>query len=80
MNASPGPSREKIEKVLAELRPMLKADGGDIELVSVSPDGVIQVHLVGICADCTGPMMAVREGLSKVIREQVPEVREVRAV
>jgi Fe-S cluster biogenesis protein NfuA len=80
MNHLSGPSREKIEKVLEELRPMLKADGGDIELVAVHPDGVIQVHLVGICADCTGPMMALREGLSKVIREQVPEVREVRAV
>lgn len=80
MNAPVGPSREKIEKVLAELRPMLKADGGDIELVAVDPDGVIRVHLVGICADCTGPMMALREGLSKVIREQVPEVREVRVV
>ena len=72
--------RERIEKVIGELRPMLKADGGDIELVRVRPDGVVEVHLEGVCADCTGPMMAIGEGLSKVIRERVPEVKEVRAV
>ena len=77
---SPLPSREGVERVIAELRPMLQADGGDIELVRIDPEGVVEVRLEGVCADCTGPMMAIGEGLSKVIRERVPEVKEVRAV
>ena len=77
MIPSPGFLREKVEAVLMELRPMLKADGGDIELVEVSSEGVVRIRLEGFCADCSDSMMAMREGISRVIREQVPAVKEV---
>ena len=72
--------RDKIEKVLDEIRPMLQADGGDVELVQVSEDGIVQVHLQGACADCPGALMTLRQGIQMLLMEQVPGVREVVAV
>ncbi len=71
--------REKVEATLSRVRPTLQADGGDVELVEVS-DGVVKVRLTGACAGCPMSTMTLRMGIERVLKEQIPEVREVVAV
>ena len=71
--------REKIEAALAEIRPALLADGGDVQLVDVN-EGVVTVRLTGACGGCPLSTMTLRNGIERVIKEQVPEVKEVVAV
>ena len=68
--------KEKVEKVLNEIRPMLQRDGGDVELVSVE-DGVVTVRLQGACAGCPMSQMTLRNGIEKLLKEKVPEVKAV---
>jgi len=69
--------REKVEKVIEEIRPMLRMDGGDIELVDVSNDGVVKVRLQGACAGCPGATMTLKFGVEKILKEKIPEVTAV---
>ncbi len=69
--------RDKVKAVLDEIRPMLQADGGDIELVNITDKGVVEVRLQGICPDCLGSMMTLKQGVERMLKEQVPEVEEV---
>jgi len=69
--------REKIETALDKIRPSLNADGGDVELVEVSPDGVVKVKLTGACGGCPMSQMTLKMGIEKVLREEIPEVKEV---
>ena len=69
--------REKVEAALEKVKPMLKADGGDVELVDVSSDGVVKVKLTGACGGCPMSQMTLKSGIEKVIKENVPEVKEV---
>lgn len=71
--------REKVEKALDEIRPMLMADGGNVHLVDIK-DGIVHVHLIGACAGCPAAQMTLQEGISQIIRERVPEVKGVVAV
>ncbi len=71
--------RERVEAALAEIRPQLQADGGDIEIVDVS-DGTVKVKLTGACSGCPMAEMTMREGVERIIKKQVPEVAEVIAV
>jgi Fe-S cluster biogenesis protein NfuA len=70
---------EKVQAALDRIRPALQADGGDAELVDVS-DGVVKVRLVGACGGCPMSTMTLRQGIERVIRQEVPEVKEVVAV
>jgi len=72
--------KEKVEAALNKIRPALKADGGDVELVDVSTDGVVKVKLTGACGGCPMSQMTLKMGIEKVIREAVPEIKEVVAV
>jgi Fe-S cluster biogenesis protein NfuA len=72
--------RQKVEKVVAEIRSLLQADGGDIELVEVTVDGTVKVRLRGFCPACRDSMMTLKDGVEKMLKEQVPEVREVKTV
>jgi Fe-S cluster biogenesis protein NfuA len=72
--------KEKIEAALDKIRPMLKADGGDVELVDVSDDGVIKVRLQGACSGCPMSQMTLKNGIERVIRQEVPDVKSVEAV
>jgi Fe-S cluster biogenesis protein NfuA len=72
--------KEKVEAAINKIRPMLKADGGDVELVDVSADGVVQVRLQGACAGCPMSQMTLKNGIERVIKEAVPEVKTVEAV
>jgi Fe-S cluster biogenesis protein NfuA len=71
--------KEKVEKVLEEIRPSLQADGGDIELVDIE-DGVVKVRLKGSCAGCPMSQMTLAFGVERVLKEKVPEVKKVEAV
>jgi len=71
--------REKVETALDRIRPALQADGGDVELVDVH-DGVVSLRLTGACKGCPMATMTLRNGIERILREQVPEVEEVVAV
>jgi Fe-S cluster biogenesis protein NfuA len=72
--------RERVEEALAKIRPALQADGGDIELVDVTDDGVVMVRLQGSCAGCPMSQMTLKNYVEQVIKEAVPEVKSVEAV
>ncbi len=71
--------REKVEAALAQIRPALMADSGDVQLVGVN-DGVVTVRLTGACHGCPMAAMTLQHGVERVLKEQVPEVKEVVAV
>ena len=71
--------REKIEAALSQVRPALLAHGGDVQLVDVS-NGVVKVKLTGACGDCPMALITLRQGIERVLKEQVPEVKEVVAI
>lgn len=68
--------REQVEAVLAKIRPTLKADGGDIELIDVK-DGIVQVALTGACSGCPMSQMTLKHGVEKVLKEALPEIKAV---
>ena len=68
--------REKVEAVLNQIRPSLLADGGDVELVDVS-EGVVTVRLTGACGGCPMASMTLQHGVERVLKENVPEIKEV---
>jgi len=72
--------KEQVEEALNDIRPQLQADGGDIELVEVTEDGVVKVRLVGACSGCPGAAMTLQLGVERVVKERVPEVKAVEAV
>lgn len=71
---------EKVRVALDKVRPALQADGGDVELVEVTPEGVVKVKLIGACAGCPMSQMTLKMGIEKLLKEEVPEIREVEAV
>ncbi len=72
--------KEQVEEALNDIRPQLQADGGDIELVEVTEDGVVKVRLVGACAGCPGAAMTLQLGVERAVKARVPEVKVVEAV
>ena len=72
--------KEKVQAAIEKIRPMLKADGGDVELVDVSEEGIVQVRLQGACAGCPMSQMTLKNGIERVIRQEVPEVKSVESV
>ena len=71
--------REKVEEALEQIRPALQADGGDVELVDVT-DGTVRLKLKGACSGCPMATMTLQQGIERVLKEQIPEVKEVIAV
>jgi len=69
--------KEKVEATLGKIRPSLQADGGDVELVEVTPDGVVKVKLTGACGGCPMSQMTLKMGIEKMLKQEVPEVKEV---
>jgi Fe-S cluster biogenesis protein NfuA len=72
--------REKVESALDDVRPSLQADGGNVELVDVTDDGVVKVKLQGACAGCPMSQMTLSQGIERHLKEIVPEVKKVEAV
>jgi len=71
---------EKVRAALKKIRPSLQADGGDVELVEVTTEGVVKVKLTGACAGCPMRQMTLQMGIGRVLKEEVPEVKEIVAV
>ena len=71
---------DKINLSLSELRPHLHADGGDMELVDITDEGVVQVRLLGACSDCSMSMMTIKAGLEEAVKKVAPEITGVEAV
>ena len=69
--------KEKVEEVLAKIRPMLERDGGNVELVNVNDDGTVEVRLVGACGSCPMSTMTLKMGIEQILRQEIPEVKEV---
>lgn len=67
---------EKVQEVLDKIRPRLQADGGDVELISVE-DGVVKVRLTGACGGCPMATMTLKQGIERVLKSEIPEVKEV---
>jgi Fe-S cluster biogenesis protein NfuA len=72
--------KERVEAALDKVRPFLQADGGDVELVEVTPEGVVKVRLTGACGGCPMSQMTLKHGVEKVLREEIPEIKEVVSV
>jgi Fe-S cluster biogenesis protein NfuA len=72
--------KEKVQAAIDKIRPMLKADGGDVELVDIQENGVVQVRLQGACSGCPMSQMTLKNGIERIIKKEVPEVKSVEAV
>jgi Fe-S cluster biogenesis protein NfuA len=70
----------KVLKALESIRPYLKADGGDVELIKVTPEGIVEVRLTGACSDCPMSQMTLRAGVERALIREVPGIRRVEAV
>lgn len=69
--------KQQVLEILEKIRPSLQADGGDVELVDVSDDGIVKVRLKGACSSCPMSTMTLKMGIEKTLKAQVPGVKEV---
>jgi len=74
------PDRSTVEAVLEAIRPSIKADGGDVELVDITADGIVRVRLLGACVGCPSSQMTLRDGLEANLIGRIPGVNGVVAV
>lgn len=72
--------REQIEQALEKIRPALERDGGGIELVDVEEDGIVRVRLTGACGGCPMSQMTLKQGVERIVKQMVPEVKAVESV
>ena len=72
--------KDQVQKEIEMARPSLQADGGDVELVDVSDDGVVKVKLTGACHGCPMSQLTLKMGIEKLIKSKVPEIKEVISV
>ncbi len=72
--------KEKVRTVLETVRPFLQEDGGDVELVNVTDDGIVELRLTGACATCPMSIMTLRAGIERALMREIPDVRRVEAV
>lgn len=72
--------REKLESVLDKIRPAIQADGGDVELINIREDNVVEVRLKGACNGCPMATLTLKAGIERIVKEEIPEVVEVISV
>ena len=72
--------KEQIEQALDKIRPALQRDGGDIELVDVEENGIVKVKLTGACHGCPMSQMTLKQGVERIVKQLVPEVKSVESV
>ena len=72
--------KEEVRQALEEVRPHLQADGGDVELVDVTDEGVVKVRLTGACAGCPMSQMTLKWGVENFLKKKIPQVKSVEAV
>jgi Fe-S cluster biogenesis protein NfuA len=71
--------KEKVQAVMDKIRPMLQADGGDVELVDVE-NGIVKVRLTGACKGCPMSQMTLKNGIERLLKKEIPEVKSVESV
>lgn len=79
MNKEATPMKDRVGQVLQKVRPSLQRDGGDVELVEVA-DGTVKVKLTGACGGCPMATMTLKMGIERMLKSEIPEVKEVVAV
>ncbi len=72
--------KEAVQKAIEEIRPNLQMDGGDVELIDVSDEGIVKVKLLGACGGCPMSQMTLKMGIERHLKQAVPEVKEVVSV
>jgi len=72
--------KERVEKALNKIRPALVGDGGDVKLISVSENGIVTVKLQGACRGCPFAQMTLQYSIEKKLRDEIPEIKTVKAV
>jgi Fe-S cluster biogenesis protein NfuA len=71
--------KEKVEAALKKIRPMLQRDGGNVELIDVE-DGIVKVRLQGACAGCPMSQMTIKNGIERLLKQEIPEIKSVVSV
>ncbi|MBP6090504.1 MAG: NifU family protein [Crocinitomicaceae bacterium] len=71
---------DKVNLAIEQLRPFLNDDGGDMELVEITAEGIVRVRLLGACSDCSMSMMTLKAGLEEALKSTTPEIKGVEAV
>jgi Fe-S cluster biogenesis protein NfuA len=71
---------DKVKEVIDLIRPSLQAHGGDVEFVGIKPDNTVSIRLQGACQGCPGATMTMKMGIERILKERVPEVKQVEAV
>ncbi|MFX1587941.1 MAG: NifU family protein [Promethearchaeota archaeon] len=72
--------KEKVKEVIEKIRPQLQADGGDVEIIEITDDGIVKVRLMGHCAGCPYSQQTLSLGIERAIKQFVPEVKAVQNV
>ena len=72
--------KEKVEKALEKIRPMLMADGGNVDLVEITDDGIVKLKLTGSCGCCPMSSMTLKMGIERILKQEIPEIKEVIAL
>lgn len=71
---------QKVQAALDEIRPAIQMDGGDVELVDITDEGVVQVRMVGACGGCPMSLVTLQAGIERLVKRRVPEITGVQAV
>jgi Fe-S cluster biogenesis protein NfuA len=69
-----------VNKIIAQLRPFLQSDGGDMEIIEITDDNVVKVKLMGACSDCPFSLQTLKAGVEQALRKEIPEIKDVIAV
>jgi len=77
MTKEKGTLKERVETALEKIKPALQADGGNVELVEVTPEGIVKVKLTGACLGCPMSQMTLKMGIGRTLKREVPEVKNV---
>jgi Fe-S cluster biogenesis protein NfuA len=77
MTKKEGTLKERVEAALEKVRPVLQADGGNVKLVEVTPDGIVKVKLTGACYGCPMSQMTLKMGIGRMLKKEVPEVKDI---
>lgn len=72
--------RSKVEDALNQIRPALQRDGGNVELVDVTPEGIVKVKLVGACGTCPMSILTLKRGIEATLKKRLPEIASVESV
>lgn len=71
---------EKVAKIINLIRPVVQSDGGDVELLGVTGDGVVQIRLHGACVGCPSSQVTLKSGIERNLRDHCPEIKGVRSI